>query len=149
MAYKVTAAVAIATIGGDWTKPYREGGTLVGGRPVYVYQGGILPAGTSNVEHLLAMELVEKTGEPAAEASARQSGETLAELDQAPTGEPVAPDPRDTERQAARDELAAKDGKPAMSDRKAIWVEAAVAAGLDRAEAEKVSKDDLIQALRK
>lgn len=150
MAYKVTAALAIASVGGEWDRPYKEGGTLTGGRPVYVYKGGVLPAGTANVEHLVAMGLVESTSERGAAAAAREAGIALGAVEQpgpAPSERtPVrAHEEGDAE---ARAKLPADGSAPALSAGKPVWVEYAVAQGMDRQAASEASKDDLIKALR-
>lgn len=66
---------------------------------------------------------------------------------------PVAPSRTDAEgdakRSAARQKLAESGGTPHGNASKDAWVEYAVAQGMDRAEAEKADRADLVAALKK
>lgn len=62
-------------------------------------------------------------------------------------GESVEVDRQLGERLSAQSDVWRRSDKPATSDLKAHWVDYAVSQGMDRDEAEDMTKDELIEAL--
>lgn len=112
---------------------------------VLLYRPSPIPPGVpqERIDHLLSVGLIAKIG----------SGETIeypAPL--APDAPPAEVDELDPEVLKARDAAQAKlptDGSaPHANAGKDVWVEYAVAKGMDRTEADKADKADLIAALK-
>ncbi len=111
-----------------------------------LYQGATLPdsATKEQVEHLLSVKLIAEVGDvPANEVTGPGDGAKDA----------IVPD-TDVEpevlarRQAAAAKLASDGSAPHQNAGKDVWVEYAVVKGMDRVEAEKADKADLIAALK-
>jgi hypothetical protein len=122
-----------------------------------LYKGAPIPddIDPDRLEHLLASGLVAEVGEvPLAPNAAVEQDGQVGIPPSAPAGTPQAEatpdvDPEiEAEREAARAKLPADGSAPHANAGKPVWVEHAVRSGMDRAEAEKVDKADLIAALK-
>ena len=117
MSYQVTGACVIVTTSSP-----------VGPQKITMYAPALLPPDVPQreIDHLLSVGLIAEVGAKAPAAAPAvpadgQGGEG--------GSEPPGPTP---------------GGKPSQGDPKAAWVEYAVSQGVDRAEAEKASKADLV-----
>jgi hypothetical protein len=111
-----------------------------------LYKGATVPdsATPQQIEHLLSVKLIAEVNDvPANEVTG----------DGSDAKNPVVPD-ADVDpdvlarRQAAAAKLASDGSAPHSNAGKDVWVEYAVVKGMDRAEAEKADKADLIAALK-
>jgi hypothetical protein len=134
---------------------YVSQNTATGRAKVLLYKGSVVSADVPEAEHLLASGLVARLGNRAA-VGVDAAGEPLVDPATAGTGTPAADNPdvkADAEaaakREAARAKLPTGGSPPDGRAGQDVWVEYAVAQGMDRAEAEKASKADLTSALKK
>lgn len=104
---------------------------------VLLYRPAVLPADVPEheIQHLLARKLIAPLGAPAS-APAQAPADTTEDAAGEAGEDPAAPPAPST------------GGRPQQADPKARWVDYAVTQGMDRDEATKASKADLIAALK-
>lgn len=112
---------------------------------VLLYRPSPIPPGVpqERIDHLLSVGLIAKIG----------AGETIEypapPTPDAPPAEVDEPDPEVVKaREAAKAKLPADGSAPPANAAKDVWVEHAVKQGMDRTEAEKADRADLIAALK-
>ncbi len=123
-----------------------------------LYRGAFLPDGVSDerVQHLIGSGLVAEVGDTpiAPNASEPQDPAVGIRAAHAALGGNTGEQDTDVDpevlakRKAAADKLPADGSAPHANAGKDVWVEFAVAKGMDRGEAEKVDKSELTAALK-
>lgn len=124
--YQVVGECALATVE-----------SMYGRTKQLLYKGALFPADAPELQHNLDAGLVEQVGS-AAEAGLNADGEV---------GEAQPKDDTVTADASAEGRQVRRGGRPSAAE-KADLVDQAVAAGMDRAEAEKASVADLRSALK-
>ncbi len=139
--YQVTADCAYVTVD-----------TLSGKTKTLAYRGALIPGDAPELKHLLDSNMVTKVGGDAGPGVNADGGRGPAQPPDTPAAATTdagtdAGDPDEQRRADARAKLAELGGTPDGRSSEAVWVEYAVTQGLDRAEAEKVGKDELRKVL--
>ncbi len=135
--YQVVGECAFATVE-----------TMFGRAKTLLYKGAFLPDGCPELEHLLSTGLVARVDDGAGVGVNADGGLGPSQPSVA-AGPDGGPDPDEQRRAEARAKLAELGGTPDGRSSEAVWVEYAVAQGLDRTEAEKAGKEELRKALAK
>lgn len=126
-------------------------------------KGALIPGGAQEVEHLVRSGMVAKVGGDDETGVNALGSLGAAETDQGAAGSVVtsspaaAPSPAESTaddkveaaRESARAKLPADGSAPHPNAGEAVWVEYAVGQGTDRAEAEKVGKQALVELFKK
>lgn len=120
--------------------------TPYGPATVLLYKGAVVPASATaaQIEHLLSVRLIEEIGDVAEnEVTGPADGAKAATVPDSDVDPEVL-----ARRKAAADKLPADGSAPHANAGKDVWVEYAAVKGMDRAEADKADKADLIAALK-
>jgi hypothetical protein len=136
--YRVTApyiTVKVETLSGTEVRGYHAGAVL---------PSGVLP---ESIEHHLRKKMIAPLPTPAAE-SAEPAQDEGSEGSAAKSSESSADSSTGSATPSASTPPPAAPPESGPRSSKAAWVDYAVARGLDRAEAEAMSRDDLIKALK-
>ncbi len=137
--YQVTADCAYVTVD-----------TMSGRAKTLAYRGALIPADAPELKHLLNSGMVEKVGGGTGPGLNADGG--LGPAQPAPAVSDAGTsdgDPDEARRADARQKLAELGGAPDGRSSEAVWVEYAVQQGLDRAEAEKAGKAELMATLKR
>ncbi|MER7280406.1 hypothetical protein ABT369_38815 [Dactylosporangium sp. NPDC000244] len=144
--YQVTAECVYATVDSQY-----------GMTRQLLLKGAVIPGDAKEIEHLVAQGLIAKIGDGDETGINALGGVGAAESVEGAAGSVVSPDPAagpmggspsvtdeaETAREAARAKLPADGSAPHPNAGRDVWVEYAVKQGIDRAEAQKATKDDL------
>ncbi len=145
--YQVTAEAVLATVD-----------TQFGRMKTLMYKGAILPGSTPELRHLLDSKMVAACGDDTSTGLNAEGGlgEATTPTDapgsvvspRAATAEEIAEQAKvDAAREAARAKLPSDGSAPDGRASAEVWVEYAVAKGMDRGEAEKAGKDEIRKVL--
>lgn len=132
--------------------------TAAGRAKMLLMKGAVVSADVPEAKHLLSAGLAARVGGDAS-PGLDAAGEPVLDPDAAGTGKAAAeqveddPDAKaaaeaEAKREAARAKLPADGSAPHHNAGEDVWREYAVSKGMDRAEVEKASKDDLKAALK-